>query len=450
MLRQDPVSKKRGALNLVNRFLLPEKLADIHETNGNVPANAAPTPVAAVPVAPVVATEPVQAKGNRFTVGSIIQSEPLAAIQGLQQELQPVQGQPQEVQVPAEEPATPLPIAPIPQSVQPVLPVVSELSVQQGLSYIVETANQLLKQLPAESQEQPLNSFVEKTRTFFESQPDFRLFQEMNNTRSESLKKRMNRTSAFSKQRSLVLFPSVGAAEQPVFANYYVQFNNEGIVLNPDASFFDAFFLLGGTTFDIQKIIFTETPKENAPVFRHLKLFVPDVPIENVSAGLVAVGNTQFIAPFSSGLPFNEENIQTKNTLTVFAVETLEDLYWAAAEAKEIQSELTLFDYFPSTGFASLSNVLNSFLGNSTIWSPVSSFFAGDVQNKCFLDAVKANVSETDCWSNFSQLAFATDAATDEHFYFSQENHNRFETEHEEILETFQYYLRKRKGLYFD
>jgi len=378
----------------------------------------------------------------------------------------------------------------------------------KGTGSAAERNNELLREAWMEFEALP--TFVER----FES---YRTVQDKEST---PVINKLLRESRLDATKILLLFPrnwrsrrtndvkSFSSVVSQTCGNYFFWNKGFGTVINPDLTFVDNFYRLGGVLRDVHNIVLTVSSSgsgnslsqfrtlfdllRQANVMQSVRFFVrPHIEEENSAEfqRLEKCGAAESIRPLCNGsesellgggsltfcngsfllslenrklqfldhavgdLESQAEELGDQRDLMVLPVETVEELVWTARQVQERKPKLVIFDLPKENSHLILLDAsVRDYVGFKTPIAYADSALIVDVLAERFVDCVKAfAVSESDCWTEYSQLAF------DPHerqlpeglLYFERGAESRFTDEHREILEAFLYNRRCRRGLYF-
>ena len=291
--------------------------------------------------------------------------------------------------------------------------------------------------------------------------------------------------------------------------NYFFWRNGFGTVINPDLTFIDNFYRLGGVLRDIHNIVFTVSPSSSgnpllqfqtlfdllrqANVMQSVRFFVrPNVAEENdaefrqledsetvesirslrngIESDLLGGGSLtfrndsmllllpenrtlQFLDSGTDDLESQTEELDESRDLMVLPVKTVEELVWTARLIKERKPKLVVFDLPKENNHLILLDPsIRNYVAPQTPIAYADSALVIDILTERFIDSVKAfAVSERDCWSENGRLTFEPNERhlPEGLLYFEQGTEACFADEHADILEAFLYNRRCRRGLYF-
>ena len=372
-----------------------------------------------------------------------------------------------------------------------------------------EKNNDLLREAWAE---------FEKIPQFTKQVENYRAAQDKEST---SIANKLLRESRLDKNKTLLLFPRnrrshrthdvrpFSSTVSPAGGNYFLWRNGFGTVIDPDLSFVDNFYRIGGVLRDIHNIVLTASPSNSgsslaqlrtllgllrqANVTQTVRFFVrPNIMEDNDAEfrRFAQIGALESIQSLNNGresellgggsltfrngsclltLPENRtirfldrkkddlegeaKELGGRHDLMVLPVETVEELVWSAKLIREHQPKLAVFDLPEENNHLLLLDAsVREFAGADTPITYADSALALDVLNEKFVDGVKAySVSERDCWTENSRLTFEpNDRRLPEGLlFFEQGGEFRFADDHSDILEAFLYNRRCRRGLYF-
>ena len=388
---------------------------------------------------------------------------------------------------------------------------------------LMERARRNLKRTVSTSERN--NELLRETWIEFEALPKFTSqvenYRTAQNTESAPVINKLLRESRLDKNKTLLLFPrdwrSRRANDFRLFSsivshtcgNYFFWRNGFGTVINPDLSFVDNFYRIGGVLRDLRNIILTTSSTNicspltqfrtllgllhQANMTQSVRFFVhPDIVTENDAEfrRLEQTGVAESILPLNSGdalellgggsmvfrhgsclltlpegktiqfldqgaydLEGNAEGRGDHHDFVILPVDTVEELIWAARLVRERKPKAVVFDLPKENNhLLLLAASVREFIGSKTTIAYADSALVFDVLGEAFVDCVKAfTVSNDDCWSENSRLAFDPEdrQMPEGLLFFATGSECRFANEHSDILEAFLYNRRCRKGLYF-
>ena len=371
-------------------------------------------------------------------------------------------------------------------------------------SSVAERNNELLREAWTEFEALPM--FAER----FES---YRTAQDKEST---SVINKLLRESRLDATKTLLLFPRNGANDVKTFSsvvsqsrgNYFLWNKGFGTVINPDLTFVDNFYRLGGVLRDIHNIVFTGSTLScgnslsqfqtlfdllrQANTVQSVRFFVRPSIVEEHNAEFRCLekcgsaesirslhnGNVaellgggslvfrngsfllsledwkfQFLDRLIDDLEGRAAELSDQCDVMVLPVETAEELVWAARQVRERKPKLAIFDPPKDNNHLILLDAcVRECVGPPIPIAYADSALIIDAFAGKFIDCVKAfAVSERDCWSENIRLTFAPNERRQPEglLYFERGAESRFTDEHTEILEAFLYNRRCRRGLYF-
>ena len=388
---------------------------------------------------------------------------------------------------------------------------------------LMERARRNLQQVRSSTEKN--NDLLREAWTEFEKLPKFTKqvenYRTAQDKESAPVVNKLLRESRLDKSKTLLLFPrswrsrrandvrSFSSIVSHTCGNYFFWHNGFGTAIDPDLSFVDNFYRIGGVLRDVHNIVLTASPSNGgsplaqfrtllgllhqANVMQTVRFFVrPDVAAENdaefrrfeqvgaaesiqsldnghkaelLGGGALTFRNgsclltlperktVQFLDRKKDDLESKSDELGEHHDLMVLPVETVEELVWSARQVRKHQPKLAVFDLPKENNHLILLDAsVREFVGADTPIAYADSALALDVFGETFVDSVKAFVvSERDCWSPNSRLTFEPDERRlpEGLLFFEEGTESRFADEHSEILEAFLYNRRCRRGLYF-
>ena len=344
--------------------------------------------------------------------------------------------------------------------------------------------------------------------------PAFEAYRSAEEDRIRRFHRHLMRPTRLLQKTPLLFFPkTIGkdtvfrfVAGKPVFGNYFLLSGGQGTVIDPDLSFLDEFYRLGGSLRDVRNIVFTSLSEWSgdgilrqfidvfekfyrevnceklrffvAPeIIRRFQTVIDEPAKRAITESVIELSNdsnrtfsgdnllfiekrglqfnirtyrgdwstVRFTAPLSEVEP---EVSMSDCDVSVFAVQTPDDLYRIAEQTRRNRCRLTLLDFPRQNQFDEFVKPLREFLGPDIPFAPADRSLVCDLQEHRFLDAVKSyEATKETGWTDYRNIAWSAESG--DLFYFDMENSDRFAGEKDEIFDTFRYNQRRRRGLYF-